>query len=494
MQRDYGEQPPPDYFEIVSSTQTATGAGNSHSDTPITREETGSRDTTAERATNHDETPAAVDIISQLHNLIQDTIRYLRHPSRFEGVQNGPNSIKGFLDVMSEQKRLPFGFTKIIVYKLLLFVYYLTNFIYSVVAVSIQGDHIVHYTLYLLISLTGLLFEVIVIIVDIQEGLSQNRSTQTARQPREAWSAVQQNYHYKAKGVFVDYVISSLGEFLIYPILICTLYGFINERAWRFDNGVSGCNVVFFLYSVIMDIVFTKLQVIWLVIRIIRATHLKHGEPCDCKRYFNPVYLTVPFAILTALTHWIMIGIIGVRIYVNNFTVDQFTDYSIPNTGDYTVTLFTGYMIGFSLCLPVISPAVYILLNKLWFYEVYTIIHHKMTSTAQRDSTSPQLSWNMKLFAFARDPLAYVTVINLMVLFTIFVVGTYLLDYNSSDYEVSESARNTVQGLGPCFIIFFLISNLQAAVIFTIAGLTVVAMLLCMLCAVCACLCTHHGE
>ena len=492
MQR---EQSPPNYFEVVSSGQTATGATNNPSVTTITGEAEGSRDATTERAPSHDETPAAVETLSRVHNLIQDTLRYLRHPSRFEGVQNGSNCFKGFLDVMHEQKKLPFGFTKIIVHKLLLLVYYLTNFIYSIVAVSIQGDHIVHYILYLLISLTGLLFEAIVITVDIREGLRQNSSIQTEHQPREAWSVEQQNYSPKAKSVFVDYVTSSLGEFLIHPILICTLYGFINERAWRFDNGISGCNFLLFLYSVIMDITFTKLQEIWLVVRIIRATHLKYGEPWDYRRCFTPVYLTVPFAILTALTHWFMIGIIGVRIYVDNFTPDnRSTDHGIPNTGVYTVTPFTGYIIGFSLCLPLFSPAVYIILNKLWFYDVYTIIHQKTTGAVLTDSTSQQLLWNKKLLAFARDPLAYVMVINLMVLFIIFAVGAYLPDYDGSNYEVSQCARDAVQGLGACFIIIFLISNLQAAVIFTIAGLTIVAMLVCMLCAVCVCLCTQHSE
>ena len=476
MQRDYGEQPPPDYFEVVNPVQPPNEAVNNHNAAVIAWEAAGS----------HDEIPVET-AVRRVYNVIQDTIKYLKHPSRFEGSPSGPNCLKGFLDVMSEQKKLPFGFTKVIIYNLILLVYYFTNFIYSIVAVSVQGDHIVHYIFYLLISLTGLLFEAVVITVDVREALHHNTSVQTEHQ-----NAGQQNYCRKAQSVFIDYVLLSLGEFLIYPTLICTLYGVINERAWRFDNGISGCNFLFFLYSVIMDVMFTKIHAIWLVIRIIRATHKKYGKPWECKSCFTPVYLTVPFVIMTALTHWVMIGIIGVRIYIDNFTPDRDTGNNIPNTGDYRVTPFTGYMIGFSLCLPAFSPAVYILLNKLWFYEVYTV--SQQSNTNRTESTAPQLSWNIKLFASARDPLAYVTVINLMVLFIVFVVGAYLSDYDSTDCEVSQNARNAIQGLGPCFIVFFLISNLQAAIAFTIIVLTVVTMLLCMLCTVCACLYSRDSE
>ena len=57
MQRDYGEQLPPDYFEIVSSVQASTEAVNYHSATVIAGEAAGSCDATAERAGSHDETP-----------------------------------------------------------------------------------------------------------------------------------------------------------------------------------------------------------------------------------------------------------------------------------------------------------------------------------------------------------------------------------------------------------------------------------------------------
>ena len=486
MQQD---QPPPDYFEIVNDVQTAS-LDDRNTAAAASSGVAGIHDVETQRPDNHDQVPATVETVRQLHNLIQDTVKYLKHPRGFEGAQNATNSYRGLLDVLYKQKKLPFGFTKIIIYKLTLLIYFLTNFIYSIAAVSVQGEHVAHYIIYVLISLTGLLFETIVIAVDVHGATRQGMPVQTDTQPREAWAAnagIRRDYPRKAKSVLIDYVLLSLGEFLIYPILICTMYGFINERAWRFDNGISGFNFLFFLYSVIMDLVFMKIYMIWAVIRIIQATHRQYRIPWEWKRCFTPVYLTIPFAILTALTQWFMIGIIGVRIYVDNFNPENYG--SIPNTGDYMVAPFTGYMIGFTLCLPLLSSIVYILLNKHWFYEIYTVIHQSTTGRAE--SRTSQLSWNMKLLAFARDPLACLSIINLMVLFMVFTVGVYLPDYG---YEVATSARDAVEGLGTCFIILFLLSNVQAAIIFTIMLLTIVTMSLCVLCIVSACLYSHKSE
>ena len=492
MQRHNGE-PPPDYFEIVRTATEAESAGNRN--TTIITGEIRHAEAETELANNPDQIPAAgVEAISQLHNVVQTTIAYLKHPSSFEGTQNASNSCKGFLDIMAKQEKLSFGFAKTVIYKLILLIYYFTNFIYSIIALSIQGEHVAYYLAYLFIALTGLIFEATVIVVDIRERKHLNNHIQTANQPREAWRTdadVRRDYSYKAKSVFVDYVLLSLGELLIYPILICNLYGLINERAWQFHNGISGCDFFLFLYSFLMDMLFTKFYVISLVRRITIATYTEYDrlfyprKPLEWKRYFTPIYLTLPFAITTALTHWLMTGIIGVRIYVDNFIDD-----STPNTGNYRVAPFTGYMIGFALCLPIFSSAVYMLLNKLWFYEVYSVIHLSTTT----NSSGSKLLWNMKLFAFVRDPLALLSVVIFIVLFIVFAVGTYLPDYDSSDYEVASTVGNAIQGLGPCFIVSFLFSNLQAAMVFTTVVVMIVTMLLCVLCVVCVCLCSRNNE
>ena len=79
------------------------------------------------------------------------------------------------------------------------------------------------------------------------------------------------------------------------------------------------------------------------------------------------------------LMHWIVLAIIGIRIYVDNFSQRKPDDDQQmqeaqempdkPETGDYSCTSYTRYMIFCGAYLPFISTAVYILLNKYWFVK-----------------------------------------------------------------------------------------------------------------------------
>jgi len=60
----------------------------------------------------------------------------------------------------------------------------------------------------------------------------------------------------------VEYILHSIGEFLLFPSLICSLYGFINERSWTFDNGIAGCNFLLFVHSIGMDVGEILLQLV----------------------------------------------------------------------------------------------------------------------------------------------------------------------------------------------------------------------------------------
>lgn len=446
--------------------------------------------------------------------------RYLRHPRRFEGRQNASNSFKGFLDVIYDERKLPWeSFVKQLMYKMGLLIYYMVNFIYSVIAIGVQGDHIAYHLVYLFISLIGLAYELTDVILDVRIQLKKKNKVQNAEdqpteptEPRQGWTgnmslaSVESNeqnapqdddsslspqeeisYRRKAKIVFKEYVLHSLGEMLIYPTFICILYGFINEKAWKFNNGISAFYFLLFLCSVVIDAIYTKAYLIWLVIRTVRASFTKYDElqqdELECTRFFTPVYLTIPFAILLAIVQWFMVGIIGARIYVDNFTPDYDTGGIVPNSGDYKVAPYTLYMIFCVVYLPIASWVVYIRLNKFWFYEVYSLINQFNATPANYIWTLPS---SMKLTAFLVDPVSYVVVIFLMVPFIVFTVGTYLPDYDNSDFEVESSARNAVQGLGPCFIIFFLLANLQASIIFTILVVIIIMILLYILITICA--------
>ena len=201
-----------------------------------------------------------------------------------------------------------------------------------------------------------------------------------------------------------------------------------------------------------MNALYMKFYVIFLVIRVLRASYIKYDELArptivEWKRYFTPVYLSIPLAFTTAITHWLMTGIIGVRIYVDNFTPqNDDTNSSIPNTGDYRVAPLTGYMIGCTIFLPILSWITYIILNKLWFYEVYSAISQLKSANhmhLQDIWDENRYVWDKKLIDFITNPLAYIAIVCLMASFIAYTVGTYLPDYDSSEYEVASSARES---------------------------------------------------
>ena len=110
--------------------------------------------------------------------------------------------------------------------------------------------------------------------------------------------------------------------------------------------------------------------------------------------------------------------IVSVRIYIDTFTPDKDdTNSSIPNTGDYRVTLFTGCMIySCTMYLPIASSVAYIKLNKLWLSEVFLAIN---MLNVENHSVPTQYPLYKKLFAFFKDLLAHITVVFLMLPFII---------------------------------------------------------------------------
>ena len=117
-------------------------------------------------------------------------------------------------------------------------------------------------------------------------------------------------YAQKTKYVFKEFVLESLGEILIYPSIICSLYGFVNEKGWRFGNAIAGFDFLFLLYSIIMEVFYAKIYYIWLLQKVVQIAYKAHDEhvhiiSMDWKkkldRYLTPFYLTIPYSITIAL-------------------------------------------------------------------------------------------------------------------------------------------------------------------------------------------------
>ena len=314
----------------------------------------------------------------------------------------------------------------------------------------------------------------------IKERLSQEEPKNTRKNDK----------HEKLEENIIKELILDVSKeiFFIYPTIICHLYGFINEKSWEFDNSLAIAHFIIFLFTVCYDAFFTKFKYIWEIREVIIALYCNSEDNWKTKlgQCWFPSLQFMPYVFLFALLHWLILAIIGVRIYVDNFstkidheTISETSGYpvasygvnlsnfstegNVPETGGYKVAPYTWYMIFCGFYLSVASVVVYIVLIRAWFSD-------KDKSTF------------MKIFHFLVDPIAYIVSITLMPFFIAFCVGIFLPDYDSSKFEVDANAREAATILGIIFIIIFLVCNIKATVAFVILIVaTIVAVFYCMI-------------
>ena len=407
------------------------------------------------------------------------------------------NGFKGFRNFTLEKdlKRLPCQSNIFkILYKVGLLIFYVIHFLYPMIALAITTEHVGYNVVCGIISLIGLIYELYELIPDLYHHIKiwkqkQNQITpeetnqsssngsvtviQSPKQKNEARDEARFSYIQDAKFVFKKFTIDSLGETLLYPSIICNLYGFINERGWEFDNAVGVINFLLLIYSLVMDAIYGKLFHVWVIQKLIRYSYAAYHEIVGKPKtlldklgvYFTPFALTVPFSVLIVLMQWFVLAIIGVRIYVDNFSQEKVEDtqqmHEKPETGDYKAAPFTRYMIFCGAYFPFASTLVYILLNKYWYLEIYQVI-------SGNKNWKGYIPVSVKWLAFLVDFKAYVAVILLVAPVIPFVIGAFLLDYDESDFEVEPEARAAAEILIICFSATFLLPNFQASIIFTI--------------------------
>ena len=424
---------------------------------------------------------------------------YVKHFVQRSDITKGS---KGFLDILTQHKKHPCGEKVKIVYKVGLFVYYLVHFLYPVIKFVIEGQYPVYNIVCGIISFIGVLYEVGKWIIPysyrkIKQCKEKRQRTcqisptnnmpadnesitvqdcegdtlQDLNISQERTTADEIEFAVYAKKIFKEFVVDSLGEILIYPSIICSLYGFVNEKRWQFDSVFAVFDFFLLFYSLVMDAIYTKINYIWLLQKLIRSSYKAYDElestqtSIWVKIFF---FLTIPYGIMLVLTHWFMLAIIGVRIYADNFSREIDSNGNSTGeaeTGDYKSAPYTCFMIFCGAYLPLASVVVYILLNKYWFLEIFWTIKDE---DASAESKIKEMPTKVKLLACLVDPLAYIAIVFLMVPFIFFVVGTFLSDYQMSDFVLVSSARSAADALGAGFIILFVLSNIQAAIFFSI--------------------------
>ena len=280
-----------------------------------------------------------------------------------------------------------------------------------------------------------------------------------------------------SRKILLNFVKDMAEEIIIYPSLICNLYSFINERGWEFNDALAVFDFLLTMISFFLDAILTKINHIWLLYQLIRST-TKCQEKAGIYSYATPVNLMVPFSVGLAIAHTLMLCLIAVRIYADNFNTRDRDEE--PKEGDYSVRYYTSYMIFCGAYLPLMSAATYIILNKHWFLQISWILYHKDEAVEQMNYLHiKSMPTRVKLFGFMRDKHAYIVVTVFAPLFIAFYAGGYLSDYNSE--ELPKGAQSAASVLCTLFVLVFSIINIQAGIIFTII-IIIIMIIFCVIC------------
>ena len=151
------------------------------------------------------------------------------------------------------------GYKKSFIVKLVLdvglFIYFFGTFIFTIVRFVVKQDPLVYNIVYNSVTFIGLVIGSCTLACKLYKCYTNEKHKCTQVQP--------ENYDDdEDEDTVKELALDILKECFIYPAVICSLYGFINERSWQFDNALSGIYFLMFLFSLFYDALYTKLKYI----------------------------------------------------------------------------------------------------------------------------------------------------------------------------------------------------------------------------------------
>ncbi|XP_062508623.1 uncharacterized protein LOC134184875 [Corticium candelabrum] len=164
---------------------------------------------------------------------------------------------------------------------------------------------------------------------------------------------------------FKDVCLDLFEEVLIYPAIICDVFGFVNGEVYKFKRGTDYVDTILLIYGIALDLIDKQIRRIILLYRTWKAlcdaypsTQTRGSCVLCCGNGFVPWFI-VQFAFL-AVVHFFMIAVVGFRCFYDN-----------REEHDYTTTPESRFLIAAALCLPLVSIIMYVLMNKVWMVEMF---------------------------------------------------------------------------------------------------------------------------
>ena len=471
-----------------------------------------------------------------LTNYLRNPTKYISAEDYEDAYQGAGKKIfkvkeeNSFFDTITCGILTKLGFKSTIAVNIIRLFYFLFQFIYPIIVAIVQEGPVAFNVVCTLFAFVGLVYDTVQIVIEFKEACKRRKGElseleATKRGPVEndevqpealvnsqnlpgninglpepinqlikgntdpalavaavqGTAAVDQNSAKKEtttpQKMLREFAKDMLEEIIIYPSLICNLYAFVNERGWEFNNAVAVFDFLLTLVSFFMDAIFAKINHIWLLYHLIKSTGDVQRQN-KIHSYITPFNLFFPFSIGLAITHTLMLILIAIRIYADNFNTKG-RDKE-PDKGDYSVAPFTRYMIFCGVYLPLMSAACYIILNKHWFLQVSWILNNENDASQKMNYLNiTSMPVRVKLFGFLRDKYAYIAVSTFVPLFIAFYNGGFLRDYDPDD--LPSGALSAASTFGTLFILVFSFINFQAGIIFTI----IIVLLMIMFCFLC---------
>ena len=169
-----------------------------------------------------------------------------------------------------------------------------------------------------------------------------------------------------------------------------------------------------------------------------------------CTRYMTPLVYTPVFVIFVIILQSSMLGLISVRIYIDNFKAEtnitrngtEYIEVTIPEDGTYHVNLYTWYTIIGGIVVPLLSIVTYFIINQYWLWQALHYTGKQDSSFVPKNTMIGSMSNQDKWFIFAFDPLAWVSMGLLLSSFIAFCVFA-----SGIDYDGTGSLPNWVNGM-----------------------------------------------
>ena len=201
-------------------------------------------------------TDDSIDLRSQEPTIL-DTQADINQDSRKRGIKQSTKHLMNEL-----LKGIQKSFKTKLILDIGLFIYYMATFIYSIVQFALKQEPLPYNIACMVFSFIGLVVTSCTFAWIIYKHCKGEQYTINPSQPDHELKNDKQekdedeDFENLDTDTLKELALDIMQEILIYPGIICSLYGFVNEKAWEFDNALDVFHLLLFLFNLWYGIVY----------------------------------------------------------------------------------------------------------------------------------------------------------------------------------------------------------------------------------------------